>query len=272
MLQLVQGRKKGLNIGDPLHMPFAANAVPNPDAPKLIFRKGQLAMLAAPPGVGKSLVVQYGLQKGDGKGNYNYGIYFSADSDPFTMFTRGASFALGCKPSKVEVDLRDATKIGAIESTVATRTPHMAFDFRSEVTAQHMVEVIGAYATQYGRFPEFIVMDNLKNFSVDSQMTDEFAQAEESLVFLNEIAHMTGAAVIALHHVTGEHEGAAQAIPLSGVRGKLSKTPSAIYTMFKSNESELIFSVVKNRAGKADAKGVEVMGAIGLDLDHGTMH
>lgn len=270
MLKLAQGRHKAEAVGEPLLTPFASTRGPQGSA-KLTFRKGQLGMLAAPPGVGKSMVVQYALQKGDGAGNFNHGIYLSADSDSFTMYMRGASFASGYDQFRIEQDVRTPETARVVDEMVTNATKHMWFDFRSELTPQYLVELIAAYATRNGSYPEFIVVDNLKNFIIDEGMTDEFAAAEQSLVFLNEIAHITGAAVIALHHVTGEHESAAAAIPLSGIRGKLSKTPSAIYTMFRPNQNELIFSVVKDRAGMADPKGM-FMGSISVDYDRGFMN
>lgn len=270
MLKLAQGRHKAEAVGEPLLTPFASTRGPQGSA-KLTFRKGQLGMLAAPPGVGKSMVIQYALQKGDGAGNFNHGIYLSADSDSFTMYMRGASFASGYDQFRIEQDVRTPETARVVDEMVTNATKHMWFDFRSELTPQYLVELIAAYATRNGSYPEFIVVDNLKNFIIDEGMTDEFAAAEQSLVFLNEIAHITGAAVIALHHVTGEHESAAAAIPLSGIRGKLSKTPSAIYTMFRPNQNELIFSVVKDRAGMADPKGM-FMGSISVDYDRGFMN
>lgn len=270
MLRLSQGRRKSEKVGEPLLMPFAFAHAPQ-GAAKLTFRKGQLAMLAAPPGIGKSAVIQYALQRGDGRGNINHGIYLSADSDSFTMYMRGASFASGYSQFRIESDVRNQDTATLVDETVANATKHMWFDFRSELTPEYLVELIAAYATRQGRYPEFIVVDNLKNFIIDDGIADEFTSAEQSLVFLNEIAHVTGAAVIALHHVTGEFEGGDVAIPLSGIRGKLSKTPSAIYTMFKPTQSELIFSVVKDRAGMADPKGL-FMGSIAVDYDKGYMN
>lgn len=276
MLKLAQGRHKAEAVGEPLFSPFAFNGLPQGSA-KMLFRKGQLAMVAAPPGVGKSMVVQYALQKGNGMGGpgrekwrANHGIYLSADSDAFTMYCRGASFATGFDQFRIEADVRNPESARAVDATVAAAANHMWFDFRSELTPAYLVELIAAYATRNGKYPEFIVVDNLKNFIIDEGMTDEFAAAEQSLVFLNEIAHITGAALITLHHVTGEHESAASAIPLSGIRGKLSKTPSAIYTLFRPNQNEIIFSVVKDRAGNADPKGM-FMGSIKVDYSRGIM-
>lgn len=255
MLKLSQGRRQMESVGEPLLMPFRVNQNSDPYAQRMVLRKGQLAMIAAPPGVGKSMLIQYALQHGDRKGNVNHGIYLSADSDSFTMFTRGASFASGFDQVRIENDVRDTEFARQVEETVNKATSHMLFDFKSELNPQYLVDIIASYVTLRGKFPEFIVVDNLKNFQIDDSITDEFAAAEQSLVFLNEIAHVTGAAVIALHHVTGEYESADTAIPLSGIRGKLSKTPSAIYTIFKPEDGRLMVSTVKNRGGQADPRG-----------------
>lgn len=270
MLKLAQGRLKAAKVGEPLLSPFASSRGPQGTA-KMVFRKGQTAMVAAPPGLGKSMIIQYMVQKGDGKGKVNNGLYLSADSDSFTMYIRGASFASGQEQFKIEQDIRDPEVATVIDAMVTAHTNHIWFDFRSELTPQYLVELLAAYATRYGAYPEFIIVDNLKNFIIDDMASDEFASAEQSLVFLNEIAHITGAAIIALHHVTGEYESADTAIPLSGIRGKLSKTPSAIYTLFRSEQGRIIYSVVKDRAGMADPKG-KFMGAIEVDYSKGYMN
>ena len=111
-----------------------------------------------------------------------------------------------------------------------------------------------AYLELHGEFPEVIVMDNLKDLA-DDQDADEFRALEDAVMFLKDLARDAGAAVLTLHHVGGAFEDSTQAIPLSGLRGKVSKTPALIFTMHRPSDDELRVSVVKNRSGKADASG-----------------
>ena len=89
--------------------------------------------------------------------------------------------------------------------------------------------------------------------NIDSGFEDEFRGLGEASFFLLNIARDTGAAVIALHHVGGEHEGGGAPIPLSGLRGKVSKLPALILTLHRADGMRV--SVVKNRSGKSDPSG-----------------
>jgi hypothetical protein len=97
-----------------------------------------------------------------------------------------------------------------------------------------------------------IVVDNFKNLFAGGG--GEFEALEGNCEFLHELAKETGAAVIALHHVTGENEDGTKPIPMSGLRGKISKTPAVIWTLHRT-PSHLNISPVKNRNGKANASG-----------------
>ena len=57
-----------------------------------------------------------------------------------------------------------------------------------------------------------------------------------------------------MHHVVGSAEDGISPIPLSGLRGKVSKTPAVVWTLYRT-PSHLNISPVKNRNGKADASG-----------------
>lgn len=202
---------------------------------------------------GKSALVQSIVQRGDGKGNKNKGIYFSADSDPFTMFTRAVAIEKGWSTHDVERGIQASPEY---LDTIATQaTENMWFDFTSELTPSRIMNQILAYAELTGEYPEFIVVDNLKNLDVSEGAGEEFQVLEENSTFLAELAGITGAAIIATHHVGGSYEDNSSVIPLSGVRGKVSKTPTLIATMRRNGADELWVSIVKNRGGVADASG-----------------
>lgn len=219
---------------------------------KAIPRRGQLTLVAAPPGTGKSLFAHALAQRGNDQGVVEPTLYFSADSDSGVMFKRATAIATGYTTQDIDRLVEDGDVAG-LEAAVAASTGHIRLDFKSQVTDQDMVDELQAYAEVWGRWPSIIVMDNLSNLSVEGSES-EFHGLQEACFFLHDIARDSNAAVIATHHVSGEHEDGNKPIPLSGLRGKVSKTPELIYTMFRSGEIMNV-SVVKNRNGAAFADG-----------------
>ena len=215
-------------------------------------RQGQLTLIAAPPGTGKSLFAQALVHRGDDNGRVPNTLYFSADSDAGTFAQRAASIATGYLLSDVQRLIQEEND-EALEAAIASQTGHMRMDYTSNVTDQDMLDEIDAYAEVFGKYPDCIVMDNLSNLSVEGA-ENEFHGLQENCFFLHDIARDTNAAVITLHHVAGEYEGGDKPIPLSGLRGKVSKTPELIYTMYRSGEIMNV-SVVKNRSGEAHQDG-----------------
>lgn len=259
MLTLTQGRRKNIGAGEPIHTPF--NII---RANETYIRRGQLSLIAAGPGTGKSALIQYWLQKGGINGEKNSVFYFSADSDADTMFKRSAAIATGWEQSQIDAMIR-AGDVSALEAQVNANTQHMWFSYRSSPDIEDVAREMDAYATLYGEHPEVIVVDNLKNLYAGEG--GEFEALEGNCEFLHELAKDTNAAVIALHHVTGENEDGLNPIPLSGLRGKVSKTPEVVLTLHRS-QTHLYISPVKNRNGKAQASG---QWTLPLEADLGRM-
>lgn len=253
MLTLNQGRRKNAAAGEPLHCPVGVL-----NTSKTYIRKGQLTLVAAGPGSGKSALIQNILQRGNGlvpsspDRLVNRTFYFSADSDQTTMWKRSAAIATGITQDAIDEALFES-RIDTLEQAVTRSAGHMRFDYNSSPSDSYVLESIDAYASAWGSYPEAIVIDNLKNLSIEG-CEGEFQALEEACGFLHDLARDTNAALIALHHVTGENEDGMKPIPLSGLRGKVSKTPETVLTLHR-REQQLFISPVKNRNGIADASG-----------------
>lgn len=247
MIRVSQARQHDPMAGEPIITPISVLS-----QNKFYLRRGTLCLIAAGPGTGKSALIQAITQRGDDNGTVNSTFYFSADSSAFDMYTRSAAIATGRTTDDIEGELN---KFGSdrLDPIVDAATKHMWFSYKSDPSDQYIVDQLQAYAELAGAWPEIIVIDNLKNCVVGDGV-DEFRALEDTSVFLHDLAKDTGACVIALHHVRGDLEDGYSQIPLSGIRGKISKTPSSIWTLFKGAHS-LNVSVVKNRGGRADASG-----------------
>lgn len=263
MQSLSQALHRNAASGEPIHSPVKAfndNGVH--------FRRGQLSMIVAGPGSGKSYLIQAILHHGTGGKDAlkNSCLYFSADTGPDVIYKRAACLATGYKASAVE-DMMANGNTQSIEQAIQQTESHITWNFTANPSEQYVLDELTAYEGVYGHFPEVIVMDNLKDLYIEGMEADEFRSLEEACVFLKNLAKLTGSAVIALHHAGGAFEDGTAIIPLSGARGKVSKTPAVILTLSRTGE-DMKASVVKNRNGKADQSG-KLWHPIRADLERG---
>ncbi|HJV99829.1 MAG TPA: AAA family ATPase [Arthrobacter sp.] len=214
------------------------------------MRKGQLTLITAAPGTGKSAVIQAMLQRGDDQGQLNKVLYHSADTDESTMWVRAAAIATGYETSDIERDVRLGT-VSGYEAEVRAAAAHMEFSYDTSPSGEDIHREFEAYATKHGIYPEVFVMDNLANLYAGEG--DEFAALQGNCDFLHGLCRDTKAAIITLHHTTGEYTNGDRPIPRSGIRGKIDKTPETIITMHRRGEQTFLCPV-KNRTGKADPR------------------
>lgn len=223
------------------------------EAETIHIRQGQLTLVAAAPGVGKSVfALTLALRSGAPA------FYFSADTDAYTTYVRAAAMFSGWSTEDVE----HAIKTGNTRAVDAQLEGKMdvRFNFDARIEASNLENQLQAYALTYGEWPHLIVVDNLMNFDLENG-----AQGQEGLEqgcdYLHELSRKTGAAVVALHHVAGEHDDGTQPVSLRGIRGKVSKVPAQVLTLHtddrvrQDGSGMMYVCPVKNRGGKADGGG-----------------
>lgn len=216
------------------------------------FLRGQLALICAGPGVGKSaLVLSYALKAKVPT------LYFSADSDAFTQLSRSLSILTGWNMEKTTKMVRDGDLGEAAD--VFTDIP-IRFNYAASPTPDQIELSMRAYAEVYGFHPALVVIDNITNVRTGGDNDDDpFSGLEALMDYLHGMARDTSACVIGLHHVTGPFNDADKPIPLSGVKGQISRVPEMVLTLHKESDEFgpdlLNVSTVKNRAGRADPSG-----------------
>jgi len=209
------------------------------------LRRGQLSMVAAAPGVGKSalaldLAMRLNLRS----------LYISADTDSFTMGLRAAAKLTGHGQTQVERGMADPT-VAPMYRDVLAKMWNLRFSFDC-ASMEDVRDEVFAYATAHGEFPPgLIVVDNLVNVA-DGE--DDYRAMRSAVSDLDRLAHVTGAHVMVLHHATGRYEDGDTPIPQSGLENKVAKIPAQILTLTRVND-EMRVHIVKNRAGKADPRG-----------------
>lgn len=234
-----------MGSGTPLYSPFHIL-----NTNEVFIRKGQLTLVTAAPGVGKSAVIQSLLQRGNEQGQVNQTLYHSADTDESTMWVRAAAIATGYETSDIERDVRNGT-ISGYEAEVRASASHMEFVYDTSPTGDDILMEFEAYGVKYGAYPEVFVMDNLANLYAGEG--DEFAALQGNCDFLHTLARDTKAAIITLHHTIGEYTNGDRPIPRAGIRGKIDKSPELILTLHRRLD-QLYVCPIKNRTGKADAR------------------
>jgi predicted ATP-dependent serine protease len=211
------------------------------------FRYGQLHLIAAAPGIGKSILaliaaIESGVET----------MYFSMDSDAATQYSRAASIVTGDQHSTVQEAVARG-QVGKYDIAL-NKARNIRFVFDSNPTTDEVNEHLLAYGYAYGMWPRLIIVDNVADIFAETEGHEGLNQTMEWLAAL---AKKTGACIIGLHHVTGEYEAGDIVVPLSGLRGKISKKPVLILTLNRipNNDTHLNVAVVKNRGGIASARG-----------------
>lgn len=251
-------RYKGRD-GEPIHCPYPGLA-----ALGAFFRRSQVSMVTAPPGIGKTaFVTDYVIALGE------FGervMYFSADSDKGTVANRVAANVTGLPLPHIEDMFK--TNAGDLWQRMDGATRHIGYCFDSNPTYDVIKSQLYCYAWAHGVWPDVIVIDNLIDVQGDSDIvTDGYKAMADTAAWLKGIAAETHAAVIILHHSTGGFADGKDPLPASAVLGKIDKPQRLILTLHKPNDNQIGVSVVKNSNGPADTSGYGVMTLIDVDLE-----
>lgn len=216
------------------------------------FQRGQLVLVAAGPGTGKSaLVLNFALKSGVSC------LYFSADSDAYVQLSRSLAI-LGDMNMEQAGNLARSNNTQQIYNIVGDKP--IRFSYNPSPTLDHIQDQILAYDEMYGDFPELIVVDNALDVVLEGSDIDQNLSLDHLMAWLHDLARATEACVMVLHHVTGPYNDANAPIPLSGVKGQIGRVPEVILTLHKGedtldNNVDLHVSTVKNRGHRADPSG-----------------
>ncbi|AOT25422.1 DnaB-like replicative helicase [Mycobacterium phage BabyRay] len=228
------------------------------------FLRGQLALVCAGPGTGKSaFVLTYALKAEVPT------LYFSADSDAFTQLSRMVSIQTGwgMERSARAVRNSDLEDVAAEFEDIPIR-----FNYNASPSLDQIEDSMKAYCQGYGDYPDLVVVDNITNIRLGTDDDDPFSGLESLMDYLHDMARRTSACVIGLHHVTGSYNDADKPIPLSGVKGQITRVPELVLTLHRVTEEfgsdSLNVSTVKNRAGRMDPSGMDF---VSLAFDGDTM-
>lgn len=225
---------------------------------QVTIRRGEVSMIAGPPGAGKSSVAL-----AIAVGSHVPTLYASADSHEATMALR--TISLLTQTPQAEVEQHIATNPAWAAGVLRDHASHIKWMFDASPSLADLEDSISVYREVQGDNPELVVLDNAVDF------THETGSEWESLrSLMREIkwwARDTGAAFLVLHHTSEGYNGL-PCPPRAALHGKIAQIPSLILTLGASEPGHLAVAPVKNRYGPADASGQM---AIWMDYQPGTM-
>lgn len=251
MYSIHQSRRVRGSAGDPIPKVFDAF-----EEKKIIFRRGQLCLIAAGPGTGKSaLVLTLALRSGLPT------LYMSPDSDAFTQVSRSLAVMSGLTMDEAQQWARGDGSTRTREKAKVLDSLPIRFNYLASPSLDDMERSVQAFEELYGEYPAITVIDNITNVRNGSEANDAdpFGGLEGFLDYAHEMARNTQSCVFGLHHVTGPYNDADKPIPLSGVKGQVGRVPEMVLTLHKEitgNETDILkVSPVKNRGSRTDASG-----------------
>ena len=209
------------------------------------MKRGQLTLIAASPGKGKSLlalnlVLAMGVPS----------LVMSGDTDAFTTGVRAAAWTTGHDQDTISRTYETGDDFYS-EKLLPMRD-FARFDFKASPTQDDIKLEMEAFELTFGEWPHLVVVDNLSNLYVHD---DEWTNLRQGLEFLHDMARQTAAHVAVLHHLEGSYDDGELPPRLSSLRGKVSKVPEQVLGLSGSSDSMMRVSVLKNRSGPSSATG-----------------
>lgn len=216
-------------------------AIPRLDQIGVKLRRGQLSLIAAAPGGGKSALATYWMTR--------IGVptmYFSADADRMTVAKGITAGLLNRDQDSVEELLlaEDPETIRRLEAA----TEHVWWSFDTMPSLWDINEEVEAYAYVHGEYPHLIIVDNLMDVEDAGENLEAMSNVQ---LALKGLARHTGAHVMVLAHVTGSYTDGNTPIPRSGMMWKPDKKAELILTLYNVQPGTMGIRVVKNRTGQA---------------------
>lgn len=175
-------------------------------------------------------------------------LYFSADSDEWTVRSRVASILTGHTLEQVDRNLNDPAWDQHYAGYLS-RVDHVDWCYKPDIDTEFIALRLQAHAELRGEYPHLIVVDNLGNTVVDQD--NEYAELRGTCRELQQIARTTNAHVLATHHVKGAKENGDQPIRQGDLLGNISKVSEIVLGLSRGGDDVLTLSVAKNRGGRS---------------------
>ena len=238
--------------GAPLPLPFRAF-----DQYDIALRRGELTMVAAAPGAGKSTLALAMAMRITVPT-----LYFSLDSGEKTQKARALSMITGLTVKQCALNMEFDEHTANL--LMRDHANHIKWDFRAE-SLWDLEEEVDVYRELMGSDPHLVVIDNASDLAYENG--DEYQSLRALMREVKRWARELNAAFLVLHHTSEGFDGN-PCPPLRSVHGKVNQKPANVLTIGEPRDGFLPIAPVKNRNGFQDRSGNT---ALWLRYDPATM-
>jgi RecA-family ATPase len=233
-------------IGRPLPDPFPSFALH-----RITFRHGATSMIAGNPGSFKSVLALNMLTFWARAGKT--GLYFSADSDEFTVARRVGAMLTGDADFAVEQNMTNS-RVGRYVDAISESLGSVHFYYKS-TDMDGITATMRTFEAVYGAYPDFVVVDNLMDY-VDA--AGEWELMRTMTRDLDILARETKSHICILHHTSESAAPPGVVPPSRAVQGKVTQKARLVLTVAAIGTG-LQLACVKNTNGPQDPTAKNVL-------------
>lgn len=176
-------------------------------------------------------------------------LYISADSDAATQTSRLAANITGHNHRDIRSQMADSVQARDYYAAELDNSRVM-FAFDSSPDRGTIEDEVDAYVELHDRYPELIVIDNLRN--IWSGADNEYSGYRTVVQDLLDMTRETGATIFILHHMLESKGNKSDTpAPRSDVDGKVSQLPELILSVARDGDTFMV-STVKDRHSMDD--------------------
>lgn len=229
------------------HAPVVPNMWPVLADRQVQVRRGEVSVIAGPPGCGKSTLALALTVR-----SQSPALYVSADTHSYTMSLRLLAMLANRNQSDIEPVM--LTHPEWCEQTLQ-QAAHIRWCFDSAPNLRSIDDELTAYEELYGDTPDLVVIDNLTDV-VGDQGGDEWGGMRSLMKDFKHLARQHDTAVLVLHHTSEGYqlpEGFCP--PMRALQGKVAQTPALVLTLAQGQPGVLLVCPVKSRYGPSAPGG-----------------